>query len=335
VSASRSSLLARALARRATLRTSGETTAFRWVNGAADDLPGVTVDLFGGVAVANLYEVEAPGLAEALWEVLRLRAVYVKSRPREAGRLQSTEREARAPPTPACGEAVEAVDVLENGLRFRIRPGAGLAVGLYLDMREARGWLRAKAQGRRVLNCFAYTCAFGVAARAGGALRVVNVDLSRRSLEWGEENGRLNTQPPTPEEYLSGDVFEWLRRFRKRGERFDVVVLDPPGFARSREGTFSASRDWPRLVAEAVSVLEADGLLLAACNVAALPARRFEAAVDEGLRQGGRAGHVVARPEASPVDFPVPPGEEAPLKVRAVRVGMLTSSSGSRRKRRP
>jgi len=332
VSASLSTLLARALARRAPLRISGETTAFRWVNGVADGIPGLTVDLFGSVAVANLYEVKVPELPQALWAAHRLQAVYVKSRPREAGRLPLTEREARAPPTPECGEAVEAVDVQENGLRFRIRPGAGLAVGLYLDMREARGWLRAKAQGRRVLNCFAYTCAFGVAARAGGAVRVVNVDLSRRSLEWGEENGRLNGQIPTPEEHLSGDVFQWLRRFRKRGERFDVVVLDPPGFARSREGTFSVSRDWPGLVAEAVSVLEADGLLLAACNVAALPARRFDAAVEEGLRQGGRAGHVVARPEASPVDFPLPPGEEGPLKVRAVRVGVLTSSSRSRRK---
>ena len=334
MSGSLSALLARALARRASLRISGETTAFRWVNGAADGFPGITVDLFGSVAVANLYEVEAPELPQALWAAHRLRAVYVKSRPREAGRLPLAEREARAPPTPEYGEAVEAVEVQENGLRFRIRPGAGLAVGLYLDMREARGWLRAKAQGRRVLNCFAYTCAFAVAARAGGAVRVVNVDLSRRSLEWGEENGRLNGQIPTPEEHLSGDVFQWLRRFRKRGERFDVVVLDPPGFARSREGTFSASRDWPGLVAEAVSVLEVDGLLLAACNVAALPARRFDAAVEEGLRQGGRAGHVVARPEASPVDFPLRPGEEGPLKVRAVRVGVLTSSSRSRRKRR-
>lgn len=335
MSASLSSLLARALSRRAPLRTSGETTAFRWVNGAADGLPGLTVDLFGDVAVANTYEVEARGVAQALWTALPLRAVYLKSRPREAARLQPAEREARSPAIPAYGDAVEAVDVRENALRFRIRPGAGLAVGLYLDMREARSWLREKAQGRRVLNCFAYTCAFGVAARAGGAVRAVNVDLSRRSLEWGEENARLNGQSPTPEDHLSGDVFEWLRRFRKRGERFDMVVLDPPGFARSREGTFSASRDWPRLVAEAASVLEDGGLLLAACNVAALPARRFEAAVDQGLREGGRAGHVLARPEASPVDFPLPPGQEPALKVRGLRVWMLTSSSGSRRKRRP
>ena len=319
-------LLVRALERRAPLREDGRTTAFRWLNGAGDGAPGLTLDLFGDVAVLSTYDAQDPApVADAARELLPLRAVYVKLRPREAGTLRGEERAARAPASPMRGEPVDEVDVREQGLVFRIRPGEGLAVGLYLDMREARGWVRAHARGGALLNCFAYTGAFGVAARAGGAVRAVDVDLSRRSLAWGEENARLNGQSPPPADRLVGDVFEWLRRLGKRGERFDAVVLDPPGFARGKAGTFSASRDWPGLVDRAAPLIAPGGWLLAACNVAALSARRFEAALAEGVRRAGRTAEEVARPDASPLDFPAPHGEEPPLKVRVLRLGMLTS----------
>ncbi len=313
-------LLARALRRRAPLREDGRTTAFRWLNAAGDGTPGLTLDLFGEVAVLSTYGAQDPApVADAAMELVPLRAVYLKRRPREAGTLGGEERAARAPALPFRGEPVESVDVLEQGLLFRIRPGEGLAVGLYLDMREARGWVRAHARGRTLLNCFAYTGAFGVAARAGGATRAVDVDLSRRSLGWGEENARLNGQSPPPTDRLAGDVFDWLRRLGKRGERFDAVVLDPPGFARGRTGTFSASRDWPDLVARAAPLIAPGGWLLAACNVAALPGRRFEAALAEGVRRAARTAEEVARPGASEIDFPAAPGEEPHLKVRVLR----------------
>ena len=131
--------------------------------------------------------------------------------------------------------------------------------------------------------------------------------LSRRSLSWGEENARLNGQSPPPADRLAGDVFDWLRRLGRKSESFDAVVLDPPGFARGKAGTFSASRDWPELVAQTAPLVAPGGWLLAACNVAALPARRFEAALADGVRRAGRTAEEVARPDASPVDFPVPP----------------------------
>jgi len=314
-------LLERALRRRAPLRSDGGTTAYRWLNGSGDGTPGLTLDLFGDVAVLSIYDGQDPApVADAAMVLLRLRAVYLKARPREAGKLRGEERVARAPVLPLRGEPVDWVEVYEQGLRFRIRPGAGLAVGLYLDTREARGWVRAHAEGRTLLNCFSYTGAFGVAARAGGAARAVDVDLSRRSLDWAEENARLNGQAPPATDRLAGDVLEWLRRFGKRGERFDAVVLDPPGFARGRSGTFSAARDWPGLVAQAAALVAPAGWLLAACNVAALPGRRFDAALAEGVRRAGRTAEEVARPGASDIDFPTPPGEEAPLKVRVLRL---------------
>ena len=314
-------LLARALRRRAPLRADGGTTAFRWLNAAGDGAPGFTLDLFGDVAVLSVYdEVDPSPVADAAMELVPLRAVYLTRRPREAGRLGGDERASRAPSLPLRGEPVESVDVREQGLVFRIRPAEGLAVGLYLDMREARAWVRAHARDRTLLNCFAYTCAFGVAARAGGAARAVDIDLSRRSLAWGDENARLNGQSPPPADRIAGDVFEWLRRLARRGERFDAVVLDPPGFARGREGTFSASRDWPDLVARAAPLVAPGGWLLAACNVAALEGRRFEVALAEGVRRAGRTAEEVARPGASEVDFPVPRGAESHLKVRVLRL---------------
>jgi len=318
-------VLARALGRRAALREDGRTTAFRWLNGVADGTPGLTLDLFGDVAILSIYDAQDPSpVADAAMALLPLRAVYAKARPREAGTLRGEERAARAPALPLRGEPVETVEVREQGLTFRIRPGEGLAVGLYLDMREARGWVRSHARGRTLLNCFAYTGAFGVAARAGGAARAVDVDLSRRSLAWAEENARLNGQSPPAADRIAGDAFDWLRRLARRGERFDAVVLDPPGFARGKAGTFSASRDWPALVAQAVPLVSPGGWLLAACNVAALPPRRFEAALAEGVRRSGRTAEEVARPDASPVDYPAAPGEEPPLKVRVLRLGVVT-----------
>ena len=314
-------VLEQALLRRAPLRVDGTTTAFRWLNGDADGAPGLTLDVFGDVAVLSTYDAQDPGrLADTALALLRLRAVYLKARPREAGKLRGEERLARSPALPFRGDPVDSVDVKEQGLSFRIRPGEGFAVGLYLDTRQARGWVRAHAGERTVLNCFSYTGAFGIAARAGGAVRAVDVDLSRRSLVWAEENARLNGQAPPETDRLAGDVFEWLKRFGKRGERFDAVVLDPPGFARGPSGTFSAARDWPDLAAQAAALVAPGGWLLAACNVASLSGRRFDAALAEGVRRAGRTAEEVARQGASDVDFPSPPGEESPLKVRVLRL---------------
>ena len=129
----------------------------------------------------------------------------------------------------------------EEGLAYVIRPGEGLSTGLFPDMREGRARVRAWAAGRRVLNTFAYTCGFGVAAAAGGAARVLNLDLSKSVLEWGQANYRANGFEPDPHDFVFGDVFDWLVRLAKRGDRFDLVILDPPGFSRTKSRAFSAA----------------------------------------------------------------------------------------------
>jgi 23S rRNA (cytosine1962-C5)-methyltransferase len=312
-----------ARSRREPLLADVRTTAFRWLNGAPDGVPDVTVDSFAGLLVMGLYRdfsaAEEQALIDAAQEVWAPRGLYLKRRPREARVLANTAKEVLAPEVPSLGPPVESLEALENGLRFLIRPAQGLSVGLYLDMRETRAWLLGQVRGLTVLNLFAYTCAFGVVATAGGAQRVLNLDSSRRVLDWGEENARLNGQPVDRYDYVAGDCFEWLGRLAKKGETFDVVIADPPSFSTTRRTRFSAGRDYPRLAEAAARVVAPGGRLVACCNLATLTARRFEAMVSEGL---ARAGRQAARPGLalgpSPVDFPASPEEPPGLKVYVV-----------------
>jgi 23S rRNA (cytosine1962-C5)-methyltransferase len=206
----------------------------------------------------------------------------------------------------------------EDGAAFEIAPGNGLSVGLYLDARQARARVKALAAGRTVLNLFAYTCGFGLAALRGGATRAVNLDLSRRVLDWGERNLVLNGFQPQRRDFIAGESFEWLRRFAKKGERFGLVILDPPSFATSQGARFSAAKDYAALVAAAAPVLESGGLLVACCNLETLRPEQFEAQALQGL---GTA-QVLDRFGASALDFAHP----SALKVLTLAPRSLRSS---------
>ena len=307
-------------ARRALAATPG-LTCYRLANAEADCLPGITADRFGDVVVLSLYreltEAEEGAVLDAAMEAWAPRALYLKRRPREARVVANTARAEVSPELPSRGEHVAACAVEENGLKFDIRPGAGLSVGLFPDMREARAWVRAHAAGRTVLNTFSYTCGFSVAARAGGAVRALNVDASRRVLDWGEDNHRLNGLPLDRRDFVAGDVFEWLRRLGKKGEPFDLVILDPPSFATTRHSRFSAAKDYPALVAQAAAVLAPGGTLLACCNLSGLTAARHAAAVSEGLARAGRSARKTERLSPGP-DFPSHPDSPHGLQVLAV-----------------
>lgn len=308
-------LLARSLERRATLAQNPEHTAYRLINREADGFPGLALDRFGPVLVANLYDGRPAPLdvlaAAQSWTGAE--AVYVKERPAQASRLSAAQREKLAPPTPALGLARTEIDVHENGATYEIRPGAGLSVGLFLDMREVRAAVRARTQGARVLNCFAYTCAFGVAATLGGAAEAVNVDVSQSVLGWGQRNYARNGLETRREDFVFGDVFDWLVRFARRGRQFDFVIVDPPPYATTRHSRFSITRDLAGLIAKAAACVAPGGRLLVCANAAELSSAAFAQALREGLPE---RRHVVSQRWNEPeLDFPRRPGTQPYLKV--------------------
>jgi 23S rRNA (cytosine1962-C5)-methyltransferase len=310
--------------KRGALLTDPRITAFRLVNGAPDGLPDITVDLFANVHVVSLYRDFSPSeeetLLDAVQEAWSPYSVYLKRRPREARVVANIAKDVVAPEQPARGAPVESLEALENGLRFLIRPAQGLSVGLYLDMRETRAWLLGQVKGLTVLNLFSYTCAFGVVATAGGATRVLNIDTSRRVLDWGEENARLNGQPVDRYDYVAGDVFDWLGRLAKKGQGFDVVISDPPSFSTTRTTRFSAARDYPLLAEAAARVVAPGGRLVACSNLSTLAPRRFEAMVAEGVGRAGRTGRPLLSLGPSPVDFPASTESPPGLKVNVLQL---------------
>ncbi len=299
-----------------------ETNAFRLVHGAADGWPGLYLDQLGDYLLA---EYAAPLTAPERSQIedwagrLSARAVY----------HQTLQRQARAAPVLLCGApAPGEISIRENGLRFALRLGEGFSPGLFLDQRDNRRRFLTRhvapaieiPAGAQVLNTFAYTCSFSVCAAAGGA-RATSLDLSKNSLDWGRRNFLLNGLDPSGHEFIFGDVFGWLRRFVKKKRTFDVIILDPPTFSRSREsGVFQAEKDYGALAAAALPALKPGGLLLASTNAAAFPPADFLQAVTGAITRAGR--RVLARHYApQPPDFPIERAEPAYLKTVWLRVG--------------
>ncbi|MFO0762845.1 MAG: class I SAM-dependent methyltransferase [Byssovorax sp.] len=294
-----------------------ETTAFRIVNGGGDGLPGVSVDIYGDHLVVSLASEEAEAAREMVLDAaMRLgpKGVYLKVRPKHASVVVDTRRAEVAPKEAVRGEsAPEELTIHELGLPYLVRLGDGLSTGIFLDQRENRRRAREMAAGLRVLNLFAYTGAFTVAAVAGGARSSLTVDVSAGALAWARKNLDAQGADPALHRTLEADALRWLAGAGAAAETFDLVFLDPPSFATTKKSRFSAESDYRSLAAAALARLAPGGRLLACTNHRGIAKIRFRRFLHEAAREAGRA---VAQMKdlPDPVDFPPEPGAEAHLK---------------------
>ena len=300
------------------------TTAFRLSNGAGDELPGVEVDLYDRHLVVSLVSPEAEARKEAVLDAahaLGAEGVYLKVRPKHASVLSPAEREARTPKEAVRGaSAPEEMLVRERGLGFFVRLGDGLQTGLFLDQRENRRRVRELAGGLSVLNLFAYTGAFTVAAVAGGALRSVTVDVAAAPLARARKNLDLLGADEKQHTVVDVDALVFLKGAIKRGERYDLVILDPPSFATTKTSTFSAQDDLGKVVSLALQVVSPGGRLLVSTNHRKIPRMKLRRAVHEAARDARRELWQV-KDLPGTVDFPPEPGAEPAMKSALVTVG--------------
>ena len=235
--------------------------ARRLLHGRGRRWPGleqITVDWLQGVLLVSLFRAPATGELEELrrrlaelgaqWPTLRILLQHRYTADSQAEWLQ--------------GEPLEQLRIDEDGLGYLIDLGRRQNSGLFLDMRYGRRWVRANAQGKRVLNLFAYTCGFSVAALAGGAERVVNLDMARAALSRGRDNHRLNGHELSRVEFLDHDLFKSWGTLRKRGP-FDLLIIDPPSL---QKGSFALGPDYPRVLRRLPQLLASGGQVLACLN---------------------------------------------------------------------
>jgi len=276
-----------AVARRAAIFDDG-TNCARVINGDGDDLGGLVVDRYDDLLVAEITNRGAEMVKQLIIETLGGRIHFKNDLPvRQLEHLPTDEDE------------VAPVEVLESGLRFRVDAGTGQKTGFFLDQRENRRMARQLAGGKRVLNLFSYTGAFGVYAAAGGASAVTNVDVSQPAVDAARVNHQLNGFEA---EHVVADAFQWVRSQHR--QRFDFVVCDPPAFAKSRGEVERAARGYKDINLHALRLVEPGGQLMTFSCSGHMSLDLFQKVIFSAAVDAGRRVSFVRRLTAGP-DHPV------------------------------
>ncbi len=294
-----------AVALRASLPAFHHSNALRLVHGESDGLPGVVVDRYADVLVAQFLSAGAEQWREVILDALAAEtgceAIYERS-DAEVRTLEGLE--ARAGFARGNREA-KRCPIVEHGLHFRVDVEAGQKTGFFLDQRDNRQRVRALAAGREVLDAFCYTGGFSIAALAGGAKHVTAVESSAAAVEIARENLNANAMDAARIDFQQADVFAYQRLLRDRGQGFDLVILDPPKFAPTAAQVKNAARAYKDINLMALKLLKPGGLLATFSCSGGVSAELFQsivagAAVDAGAdariidRFGAAADHPVA-----------------------------------------
>ena len=296
-----------------------DTPYYRLVHAEADRLPGLIVDRYGDVVVcqantAGVERVEGE-LLECLDELIRPRAVVMRN-DSQVRALEGLEADVRL----ARGSVVGPVEVRENGSVFLTDITGGQKTGWFFDQRDNRSHMARLSRSARVLDLYSYLGGFGIQAAAAGADHVTLVDRSEQALSLAERSADLNGVSARCS-FVRASAFEEMARLGKAGERFDVVIVDPPAFVRSRKDLAAGLRGYRKMVRLAAGLVRAKGFLFAAsCSHHASP-ELFAEQVRHGLADAGRNGRILRRTGAGP-DHPVHPflPESAYLKAEVLQL---------------
>ncbi|WP_417222498.1 class I SAM-dependent methyltransferase [Amphritea sp.] len=263
------------------------------------------IDLLPPLVIIRLFEEHPPELIEQLDQffqqldaTIKPDALVVQHRYRRENAVEVLWNHGEVDPE-------QLLQVTELGLKYSVRPLKNQNSGLFLDMREGRRWVRQNSQGKNILNLFAYTCGFSVAGVAGGADRVVNLDMSRGALNTGRENHRINQLPTDHVKFLGHDLFRSWGKLKREGP-YDLVIIDPPSFQR---GSFVATQDYRKVLRRLPELTMQDGQVLLCLNSPALGSDFLLQLVEECCPEFSFSQRI-----AHPEDFPDQDPEQA-LKV--------------------
>ena len=292
------------------------TTAFRLFNQEGDGFGGLTVDLYGDYAVFSWYNSYVYQIRKVISEAFRqvfpeVLGTYEKIRFKgldyESAHVYGQE-------------APEFFTVLENGVLYQVFMNDGLMTGIFLDQHEVRGSLvDGLAMGKSLLNMFSYTAAFSVAAAMGGASQTTSVDLAKRSRELSQAHFQANGISTDDHRFIVMDVFEYFKYAKRKGLTYDVIVLDPPSFARNKKQTFSVAKDYHKLISQSLEILNPEGIIIASTNAANVSRQKFTEQIDKGF--AGRSYQILNK-YGLPADFAYNKKDESSnyLKVISMKV---------------
>ena len=286
--------LSLAVKRRESLFEPNKTDAVRLVNAESDGLPGLIVDCYNGYLVVQFLSAGAEFWREtiisALTEICPVTGIYERSdvevREKEGLELRRGLLQGNEPP--------ELIEICENSRRFLVNIRNGHKTGFYLDQRDNRQKITEFSARREVLNCFAYTGGFALAALSAGAAKVTNIEASAEALELLNRNVALNGFDPAKVENLTDDVFQVLRKFRDQGRSFDLIILDPPKFAESKSQIERASRGYKDINLLAFKLLRPGGILFTFSCSGQISPELFQKIVADSALDAGKSAQILA-----------------------------------------
>lgn len=295
------SRISAAIERRSNFKLNTQTTAYRLFNGEGDGIGGLTIDYFDGYYMVSWYSEGIYSMKHHVYGVLdkivNAKAIYEKKRFDTKG--QYIDQDDYVSGTPGDFPII----VKENGMNFAVDLNDGAMTGVFLDQRDVRAALRDKySEGSHVLNTFSYTGAFSVAALSGGAVKTTSVDLAKRSLAKTIEQFSVNGIDYEAQDIKVMDVFDYFRYAKRHELKFDVVVLDPPSFARSKKYTFSSAKDYTALLQDAIAITEKKGFIVASTNNASFSMKKFKTFIDEAFKASGTK-YKILEESSLPKDF--------------------------------